>query len=129
MFIQTYMLQYTLDTTTTTSNPQSTINIQHQKPIPTASKTHDKPSKTQTHDEQTQTHDEQTHDKPTTSKQWANQKPPTQIATIETQDQHTETQIVNRKPPIQLPPKSASHHYWNLNRNPLTKISTYRPKS
>ena len=67
MFIQTYMLQYTLDTTTT-SNPQSTINIQHQKPIPTASKTHDKPSKTQTHDEQTQTHSEQTHSEQTMSK-------------------------------------------------------------
>ena len=90
------------------------------KTKPTANKTH-------THGEQTQTHGEQTHDKPTASKWRANRKPPTQIATTETQDQHTETQIANRKSPTQLPPKSASHHHWNPNRNPLTKIPTHQP--
>ena len=86
-------------------------NPQQTKPIPTASKPRPTASKPTTN--QQWANDEQN-----TCKRRANRKPPTQIAT-------TETQIANRKSPTQLPPKSASHHHWNPNRYPLTKILTH----
>ena len=109
-----------------THNPPSTFNTKN--PYPQRAK----PMTNQAKPKPTTSKPRPTASKPTTNQQRANNEqienhqPRSQPST---QDLHTETQIANWKSPTQLPPKLASHHYWNPNRNPLTKISTHRPKS
>ena len=100
-------------------------NPQQTKPIPMASKP--RPTVSKPMDSKPTTNQQRANDEKNTCKRRANRKPPTQIATTETQDQDTETQIANRKSKTQLPPKLASHHHWNPNRKFATHWSKSQP--
>ena len=107
-----------------THNPPSTLNTKKKKQSMVSTKQNPNPQQTKpipTTSKPT-TNQQRANDEQNTCKRWANWKPLTQIATTETQDQHTETHIANRK-------SQPNYHPNRLATTIETQIATHWPKS